>query len=143
MYEYYPILIVGALIGAFSLVFLIAYLSIKDKKEAIGFDRNMKDGEIIKRLFEYAKPYYKQFIVILVLMIFAISYEILAPLIVGEIEEIIKNNFSMEQILKMVIVYAILLLVSIICTYYQAIVLQKTGQKISANGLLKLSASLF
>ena len=133
MYEYYPILIVGALIGAFSLVFLIAYLSIKDKKEAIGFDRNMKDGEIIKRLFEYAKPYYKQFIVILVLMIFAISYEILAPLIVGEIEEIIKNNFSMEQILKMVIVYAILLLVSIICTYYQAIVLQKTGQKIISS----------
>ena len=35
MYEYYPLLIIGALIGLFSIVFIIAYVSIKDKKEAI------------------------------------------------------------------------------------------------------------
>ncbi len=130
MYEFYPLLIIGGLIGAFSLIFLVSYLTIKDKKEAIGFDRNMKDSEIVRRLFVYAKPHYKQFALILVLMIFAIAYEILSPLIIGEIEEIIKNDFSMQQILKMVVGYAILLLVSIVCTYFQAIVLQRTGQKI-------------
>ncbi len=130
MYEFFPLLVVGGIIGAFSIIFLIAYLSIKDKKEAIGFDRNMKDSEIIRRLFHYAKPHYKQFILVLLLMIFAISYEILSPLIIGDIEEIIKNDFSMDQILKMVAVYAGLLLVSIVCTYWQAILLQKTGQRI-------------
>ena len=130
MYEFFPLLVVGGIIGAFSIIFLIAYLSIKDKKEAIGFDRNMKDSEIIRRLFYYAKPHYKQFILVLLLMIFAISYEILSPLIIGDIEEIIKNDFSMDRILKMVAVYAGLLLVSIVCTYWQAILLQKTGQRI-------------
>ncbi len=130
MYEFYPLLVVGGIIGAFSLVFLIAFLTMKDKKEAIGFDRNMKDSEIIRRLFHYAKPHYKQFALVLLLMLFAISYEILSPLIIGDIEEIIKNEFSMTQILKMVAVYAVLLLISIVCTYWQAILLQKTGQKI-------------
>ena len=46
MREFYPLLIVGAVIGVISLVFIIAYLSIKDKKEAIGFERNMKDYDI-------------------------------------------------------------------------------------------------
>ena len=39
MREYLPILIIGGIIGALSLVILIAFISMKDKKEAIGFDR--------------------------------------------------------------------------------------------------------
>ena len=50
MREYLPILIIGGIIGALSLVFLVAYATMKDKKEAIGFDRSMKDGEIVRRL---------------------------------------------------------------------------------------------
>ena len=61
MREYYPLLIVGAVIGVFSIVFVLAYALMKDKKEAIGFDRNMKDIEIVRRIFVYAKPHYKQF----------------------------------------------------------------------------------
>ena len=56
MREWLPLLIVGAVIGVFSTVFIIAYALIKDKKEAIGFDRNMKDGELAKRLLRYARP---------------------------------------------------------------------------------------
>ena len=48
MYEYLPLLIVGAVIGVISILFIVAYALIKDKKEAIGFDRNMKDSEITK-----------------------------------------------------------------------------------------------
>ena len=44
MYEFLPLLIVGAIIGVISIIFIVAYAMIKDKKEAIGFDRNMKDG---------------------------------------------------------------------------------------------------
>ena len=52
MREYYPLLIVGAVIGVISIVFILAYVLMKDKKEAIGFDRNMKDSEIVSRLMK-------------------------------------------------------------------------------------------
>ena len=57
MREFYPLLVVGGVVGVFSLIFIIAYLSIKDKKQALGFERNMKDSEITKRLLVYAKPH--------------------------------------------------------------------------------------
>ena len=62
MREYYPLLVVGAVVGTLSVLFVLAYALMKNKKEAIGFDRNMKDGEIIRRLLRYAKPHKKSFI---------------------------------------------------------------------------------
>ena len=61
--KFFPIIIVGAIIGAFATAFIIAFACMKDKKEAIGFDRDMKDSVIVKRLLKYAKPYAKSFIV--------------------------------------------------------------------------------
>lgn len=130
MREYYPFLFVGAIVGAFAVAFLLAYVFMKDKKEAIGFDRNMKDGELMKRLLHYAKPYWKNFLLVGLVMLFSISYDIIAPLLVGHIEEVIKADFEMSYLLQMVVVYAGILVVSLICTYIQAIVLQTTGQKI-------------
>ena len=54
--KYYPLIIMGAVLGVISLVFVLAYALIKNKKEAIGFDRNIPDKEIAKRLLKYAKP---------------------------------------------------------------------------------------
>ena len=130
MYEYFPLLIVGAVIGLASVIFIVAYAMIKDKKEAIGFDRNMKDGEITKRLLKYARPYTKNFIFVLVIMLFSISYDIISPTLVGNIEEMIKGDFQLNELWIYVAVYAGILAISLICTYVQAIVLQKTGQKI-------------
>ena len=50
--DFYPLLIIGGIIGMLSVVFIVAYATMKNKKEAIGFDRHMKDGEIIKRLLK-------------------------------------------------------------------------------------------
>ncbi|MBE6691890.1 MAG: ABC transporter ATP-binding protein [Ruminococcaceae bacterium] len=133
MYEYFPLLIVGAVIGLASVIFIIAYAMIKDKKEAIGFDRNMKDGEITKRLLKYARPYTKNFVFVLVIMLFSISYDIIAPTLVGNIEEMIKSDFQLNALWSYVAIYAGILAVSLICTYVQAIVLQKTGQKILSS----------
>ncbi|MGM9647423.1 MAG: ABC transporter ATP-binding protein [Eubacteriales bacterium] len=130
MYFYYPLLIVGALVGIFSLMFLIAYLSIRKQKEAIGFDRNMKDSEITRRLLQYAKPYVANFVFVLLLMLFSIAYDIISPLIVGGIEEMLKDDFEMAHLMAGILVYAGILIVSLICSYIQAIVLQRTGQKI-------------
>ena len=89
MLNFNPLLLVGGVVGVFSLIFIIAYLSIKDKKSAIGFERNMKDSEIAKRLLTYAKPYIPNFIFVLFLMLFSIAYYIASPLLIGHIEKII------------------------------------------------------
>ena len=130
MYEFYPLLTVGAVIGVMSIVFLIAFFSIKDRKEAIGFDRNMKDSEIIKRLLVYAKPHAKSFLLVFIIMLFSISYDVISPTLVGNVEEMIKDDFALNELMSYVLIYAGILIVSLVCTYLQAIILQKTGQKI-------------
>ena len=130
MYEYYPLLIVGGVIGLMSAIFIFAFFSIKDRKEAIGFDRNMKDSEIIKRLLKYARPHAKSFLLVFIIMLFSISYDIISPTLVGKIEEMIKDDFELSALFSYVAVYAGILIVSLVCTYIQAIILQKTGQRI-------------
>ena len=130
MYEYYPIILVSIIIGIISIIFIIAFALMKDKKEAIGFDRNMKDGEITKRLLKYAKPHILSFVFVGIVMSFSIAYDIVSPLLVGYIEELIKDDFEMSRLMILVFIYAGILLVSLSCSYIQAIVLQKTGQKI-------------
>lgn len=131
MHEYYPLLAVGAAASVLALIFILAYIFMKDKKEAIGFDRNMKDSEIIKRLFAYAKPHVGSFAIVFLIMIFSIAYDIVSPLIIGRITDIIKEeNFEMRRLFYTLGVYAGILIVSLTCQYFQAIILQKTGQKI-------------
>ena len=130
MREYLPVLIVGAIIGVFSIIFFVAYQKVRKQKEAIGFDRNMPDGEIVARLLQYAKPHWKAFVLVLVIMLLSISYDLISPLLVGQIEEMVKNKFEMSDLFKMLAVYAGVLAVSLVSTYYQSIILQKTGQKI-------------
>ena len=44
-----PLLLVGGVIGTVSVLLLIAYACVKDKKTAMGFERSMADGEILLR----------------------------------------------------------------------------------------------
>ena len=130
MPEYLPLLIVGAIIGLFTLGFSIAFLLEKDKKKSMGFERNMKDSEIVRRLLRYAKPYLGQFILVFFVMLFSIVYDVLSPMLIGRIEEMVKADFVLSKLFSMVAVYAGILVVSLICTYAQAMLLQKVGQKI-------------
>ena len=77
MYEFYPLVVTGAIVGLFSIVLLAAYLSVKDKKQSMGFERQMGDREIMGRLMHYAKPYRKQFALVGGVMLFSIAYDIL------------------------------------------------------------------
>ena len=130
MNEYLPVWIVGGIIGVFTIVFLLAYYALRKVKEDPELDRNMPDGEIVRRLLRYAKPYWKSFILVFFIMILSIVYDLASPLIVGKIQGLIKNDFELSQLYIMVGVYAGILIVSLICTYLQAMILQKTGQKI-------------
>ena len=130
MREYLPLLIVGAIIGTFAIAFMVAFATMKNKKEAIGFDRNMSDAEIVRRLLRYAKPYWKEFVLVFFVMSFSIVYDVVSPTLVGKMELMVKEKFELAQLYRMVAVYGGILLVSLVCTYTQAVILQKTGQKI-------------
>ena len=138
MREYFPLIAVGAVIGVLSVISILAYASIKDKKTTIGFDRNMPDSEITARLLKYAKPYAGQFVLVLFVMLVSVAYDIVSPLIIGNIEEMIKDDFELSSLYSKVAIYASILVVSLVCTYVQAIILQKTGQKILSNIRLDL-----
>ena len=129
MREFYPLIVIGAIIGGFALAFTIAYLTIRGNKEAIGFDRNMKDGEITRRLLRYAKPYWKSFVFVLLLMLFSIAYDIVSPLIVGALEELVSGEFELPRLFAGVAVYAGVLVFSMASTYFQAVILQRVGQR--------------
>ena len=133
MKEYYPLLILGAIIGAFSLIFTLAYVFMKNKKEAIGFERNVKDGEIIKRLLVYARPHLKSFLLVGFIMLVSISYDIISPLLIGKIEKLLTEQFEMARLLAYVGVYAGILIVSLVSTYAQSLILQRVGQKILSS----------
>ena len=133
MYEFFPLIAVGAIIGVLSVILVVAYALIKDKKGAIGFDRDMKDSEILRRLLAYAKPYWKQFALVLLLMLFAIAYDVLSPILIGNIEGMIKERFELPALFAYVGVYVGMLVVSMACLYVQSIVLQKVGQRILSN----------
>ena len=139
MAEFLPILIVGSIIGAFSIVFILAYIALSKAKEQKEYERNMSDGELVSRLFAYAKPYWKSFLLVLVIMVFSILYDIVSPLIMGDIAKILMTDFSLPDLYRRVGVYASMLAVSMICTYCQSIILQRTGQKI----LSKLRMDIF
>mgnify|MGYP004528980731 FL=1 len=130
MGEYLPLLIVGAVIGLFTLIFLVAYLILKKKTQAQTSERHMTDREIIVRLTRYAAPYKKDFLLVFVIMLVSIAYDVVSPLLVAQIQGTIKGRFALPELYKLVGVYAGILAVSMVCTYFQAMILQKTGQKI-------------
>ena len=126
-----PLLLVGGVIGTVSVLLLIA--CVKDKKTAMGFERSMADGEILRRLFGYAKPYLRQFVVVGFLVLFSISYDIASPLIVGYIEELVVGDFELKSLYVSVAVYAGVLVFSMASTYLQAVILQRVGQRIISD----------
>lgn len=128
-----PLLLVGGVIGTVSVLLLIAYACVKDKKTAMGFERSMADGEILRRLFGYAKPYLRQFVVVGFLVLFSISYDIASPLIVGYIEELVVGDFELKSLYVSVAVYAGVLVFSMASTYLQAVILQCVGQRIISD----------
>lgn len=130
MSDYLPLLIVGAIIGVFSLVFLVVYLTDLRRGEERTSDRHMKDTQIIRRLLHYARPYWKSFVAVVVVMLISIAYDVLSPLLIGDIQRVVRDEFQLRDLYIRVGVYAGILVVSLVCTYLQAMILQKTGQKI-------------
>ena len=128
-----PLVLVGAVIGVITALLVAAYAAVKDKKTAMGFERNMEDGEIMRRLARYARPYLSKFLIVGLLMLFSIAYDIISPLIVGRIEELVAGAFELRALFLGVSVYAGVLVFSMGSTYLQAVILQRVGQRIISD----------
>ena len=129
--EFLPVIIVAAIIGAFTIAFILAYFALRKHKDpSDDRERSMTDGEIVSRLLRYAKPYWRNFVGVFFIMLFSIVYDLLSPVLVADIQDLIKEEFELKELFIRVGVYFSILLVSLLCTYIQAMVLQKTGQKI-------------
>ena len=141
MYEFLPLLILGGTIGLFCIIFLVGY-GVFRKKNKQELDRQMKDGEIVRRLLAYARPYWGQFLLALIIMLFSVVYDIVSPLLVGHIEQTVAGEFTLSYLFTLVGIYAGILAVSLVCTYLQALILQRTGQKILSQLRLDLFANI-
>lgn len=128
-----PLLLVGAVIGVVTALLVLACALVKDKKETMGYERTMNDGEILRRLAGYAKPYWAKFVVVLFLMLFSTAYDIISPLIVGALEELVSGEFELPRLFAGVAVYAGVLVFSMASTYFQAVILQRVGQRIISD----------
>ena len=133
MFEFLPILIIGAIIGVISLIFGSAYLAVRSKMDAKDSRRNMPDSVIIRRLLGYAKPYTGKFVLVLVIMLISVGYDLLAPIITGDIAELIKTEFALKDLYLRVGAEVGILVVSLVSTYLQTVILQKVGQKILSD----------
>ncbi|MBQ8769013.1 MAG: ABC transporter ATP-binding protein [Oscillospiraceae bacterium] len=133
MDKYLPVIIVGAIIGIFTIAFLIAYIKVQRDKTMQDFQRNMPDRVIIKRLLRYGKPYLAQFILVFVIMLLSIAYDLLSPIVVGEIQDLIKVEFELSKLFWMVGAYAGVLVISMVSMYLQTMILQKIGQRILSD----------
>ena len=129
MADYMPLLIMGAVLGVLCLLFVVAY-GILRKVAPEKQRRHMSDREIARRLLAYAKPYRGKFLLALAVMLVAIVYDLAAPLLVGRVERMVSGEFELSRLFILVAIYAGILVVSLVCTYLQATILQKTGQKI-------------
>jgi len=133
MAEYFPLIMIGAIIGAVTVVFISAYIILKRKPDPHQTERHVKDMELVRRLGVYAKPHWKSFIFIFFIMIVSVSFEVVSPALIGTIQGTIKNNFEMNYLLMLVALYGVIMLVSLLCTYIQSVILQRVGQKILSH----------
>ena len=131
MNEFLPLIIACAVIGLFTLVFVAAYFVLKRHVKHSESERHMSDAYLIRRLLQYAKPYTGQFILVFFVMLLSIAYDVLSPMLLGKVQGLIKvENFQLSRLYAMVALYAGILIVSMVCTYFQAMILQSVGQKI-------------
>jgi ATP-binding cassette, subfamily B, multidrug efflux pump len=104
----------------------------KDFKD---FTRERSDKVVIRRLISYLKPYRLQFFVILFLMFVTLGVQLVTPVLIGTIVDVLSDaeRTSSEKINLIWLISAgffIVLLISFSVMYIQNVWLQKIGQKI-------------
>ncbi len=96
--------------------------------------RERSDKEVIKRLLSYAKPYKREFVWIIIMMIVALGIQLIPPLLIGLTVDTVGNdaltaNEKIQFIVILSIFFIVILAIGNVVSYIQGIMLQKVGQK--------------
>ena len=96
--------------------------------------RERSDKEVIKRLLSYAKPYKREFVWIIIMMIVALGIQLIPPLLIGLTVDTVGNdaltaNEKIQFIVILAIFFIVILAIGNVVSYIQGIMLQKVGQK--------------
>lgn len=96
--------------------------------------RERSDKEVIRRLLGYAKPYKREFIWIIVMMIVSLGIQLLPPLLIGLTVDTVGNDAlssseKIQFIVMLSIFFIAILVIGNVVGYLQGIMLQKVGQK--------------
>ena len=96
--------------------------------------RERSDKEVVRRLLTYAKPYKREFIWIIVMMIISLGIQLLPPLLIGLTVDTVGNDAlspqeKIEFMVFLSIFFVIVLVIGNVVGYLQGIMLQKVGQK--------------
>jgi ATP-binding cassette subfamily B protein len=105
--------------------------SMKDFKDNT---RERSDKEVIRRLLSYAKPYKKEFVWIIIMMIISLGIQLLPPLLIGltvdtVADQTLSSAEKIQFIVYLSIFFVVILAIANFVSYLQGIMLQKVGQK--------------
>ena len=93
--------------------------------------RRMKDGVIIARLIQYAKPYTVSFLITILLMLVGIGLQLLQPFLVGQAFAIFEQpSFEYIELIRIVGTYVGITVLSAFVIYNQTLIINKAGQSI-------------
>lgn len=101
------------------------------RKTSLVNPSTMSDRGIMQRLWGYAKTQKKSFIISTILMIVAVGFELLLPILFGEASKILgEPDATYDKIFVIVIISFVSLIISSFVQYGQTMMLQKAGQTI-------------
>ena len=105
-----------------------------EKQIDITLQRKYSDSEIIKRTFKEIRPYLKEFIGGVLLVLLNVFLNILLPRIIGNFYNALKteniHQDSMMGILLLCGYYLIIVVANMILTYFSTIIINRAGQQV-------------
>ena len=111
----------------------------KDRKKQVAdiegiHTRNMSDKAILIRLVAYAKPYVKQLVIALLMVLLLVGLDLIGPLFIAEVLDLLgEDTIDFTKIILIVIAYFVTMVINAFLSYKQSMVLQVMGQKIIFN----------
>lgn len=110
----------------------------KEKDKYIDIDslriRKMSDWMIVRRLFTYVKPFTKQLILAMGLVLLLVGLDLIGPLLFAEVlDSLATDPIDFRYIVMIGLFYFLTMITNAFLSYQQTMLLQKTGQKIIYN----------
>ena len=105
-----------------------------EEKEALFGDKKIPNKVLFKRIFKYVKPEWASFLVAFILLAINVAFDMVFPLVLSYFTDGIKTgDINLRIIIFIAVGYLGLSLFNTVIMYFEAMVLQKAGQKIIYN----------